>query len=188
MSCTEIIKFDTEGRMSKVAEVPNASRGAWFVWDYFTVKYLNRHFGVGNDSEYTWRLFVDERLTRVEKIVLGSTYDYAKIRKAELKELIAAYETFISDSDVKHYIAERIKSADGNSAYTVNNYCSLREQIEVLRELAEDNTCTAVGFNQNSVSIVWNYYDFEFEKDFLEEVSRQPWYMFDNVKNDKDAL
>ena len=129
------------------------------VWNILSEKYLGRGFN-NLDSKLereTWELFYDSRLTDVEQVVLGSTYDYVLIKKEYIKDLITAYREFSK-------LDERL---------------SLDEQSDILEMLEKDDDCIAVGFHQNSVSCyMWENYNCL--------TGTEHWYLFDAFVKDNE--
>lgn len=150
MSYTEIFKFNKVGDAESVAEIRNAHRGAMSIWIILEEKYLPslpqptwaNH--VTDDRKYwsrtssalfleegdhpmapIWKLFDDDRMSRKEKIVLGSTFDNVIVLKKNLKELVEAFESFEGET-------------------------SLIEQANELKKLLNEDI-EAIGFNQTSV-------------------------------------
>lgn len=155
MSCTEIIKFNTNGDSSSAGSVKNASRGSWMVWNMLSEKYLGRGFSCLDSKleQETWNLFRDERLTDTERIVLGSTYDFVLIQKEDIGKVIDAYREF--------------SKLDDN--------LSLNEQADILQTLEKEENCIAIGFHQNSVSCyMWKNYN------CID--GAEHWYLFDYIK------
>ena len=87
-----------------------------------------------SNGKETWNLIDDDRLNKVEKIVLLSTFDNVIIRKEEIPELIKAYREF----EYKQ--------------------TTLKEQSIILEILLKERKdIEYIGFHQNSISCsMWN--------------------------------
>lgn len=163
MSYTEIIKFNKNGEANSSGRIKNASRGAWIIWNILSNKYLGHDFNLldSKSQQDTWNLFRDDRLSNIEKIVLGSTYDFVLIKKEDIRTVINAYKEF--------------SKLNSNLDFNL----SLNEQNEVLEMLEKDEDCIAIGFHQNSVSCdMWYNYNCINDKEH--------WYLFDEI--DKNEL
>lgn len=155
MSSTELYGFDEKGDCAISGYVKNAFRGAMAIWAILERKYLpslkkpiwadlveerdywSRTYSTGdshlNLMKQIWDLFNDERLTKKEKIVLGTTFDTVLVKGEDIDELIDAFKTFEGET-------------------------SLKEQAAVLEEFKSKGV-TAIGFNQTSVcSNQWHIY------------------------------
>lgn len=160
MSSTEIFKITKHGDVVYHDETRNAWRGAMAIWGILEKRYLkplpkpiwmsNEQY---NDSGYTrscipsfgkerhplqdvWDLVKNEEVSRVDKIVLSSTFDFIVIMKPHLHKIIEAFNSF-----------------DGET--------SLKEQAEILQNLLDsDDDFIGVAWNQTSVNgdmwSVWN--------------------------------
>jgi hypothetical protein len=133
MSYTIMNFHNTKGKVEWQAEFQNAWNGAWAIWDYFWNKYDLK----GKDATYNnmiypedfkkvWDLYKDDRLSRAEKILLGSTFDWVVIRRSEFEELAKVYEDF--------------------------NIGHLPEQAKLLRENFKDEKVEAITYCQTSVA------------------------------------
>jgi hypothetical protein len=159
MSYTEIYKFNENGDAEFFENVPNAWRGAMQVWRSIEKKYLPPlpqpswmddenyekrgyyRYQVSPDKDQhplkpVWDLFKDERLTREERIVLGTTFDNIIVMKHNIPEVINAFEKF--DDIVKDET-----STEGDT--------SLKEQAAILKNALADNNLIAVAWNQMSI-------------------------------------
>jgi len=97
-----------------------------------------------------WDLAEDERVPFELRIVLMSTFDNVMVKRADLPTVATAFEEYWRFF------------ADGGH---------LDEQAKKLRELAEDETCYAVCWNQTSVNCdTWRVYDAD------EDDNRQRFY------------
>lgn len=149
MSYTEIYKFKNDGNAVMIAEVKNAFRGAMAVWGVVEEKYLpplpkpnwmnqsdynergysrcSASLGGANSLKEVWDLFNGDKLSEVDKIVLGSTFDNVVVMKNDLHKLVKAFREFGGET-------------------------SLKEQADVLEKCLSDDDLLAVGWNQTSVN------------------------------------
>jgi len=167
MSYTEIYKFNNDGDAEYFDKVDNAWLGAMMIWRILEKKYLPplpkpswmdqdeyekkgywRFAAVpsslNEDREEplkpVWQLFGDERLTREEKITLGTTFDRIITMKENLHEVIDAF----------------IKFDEENIDYETN----LKTQAEILKNALADDDLIAVGWNQTSICQAdWDIWD-----------------------------
>ena len=179
MSYTEIYGFDKKGIAYEAGEIQNSWRGGMAVWLILEEKYLPQYKPVhespircfkpsrcttfdNNVMKEIWDLVNNEKVTRTDRIVLATTFDFCVIRKSELLEVIKAFNDF-----------------EGKT--------SLKEQAAVLDRLYKDDNCIAVGWNQTSVNgDTWtNYgYDEELEESIpynLNENNKH-WFLFDDLQ------
>lgn len=134
MSYTEIYKFKKDGDAELVAETKNAFRGAMAVWNILDEKYLppfipswatlmndpnKRYYRsadiFGNGIKEVWGLFDDEKVSNIDKVVLGSTFDNVIVMKDDLPKLIDCFRKFEGDTSLKEqadYIEECFKNDD----------------------------------------------------------------------------
>ena len=93
MAQTEIYIY-TKRRKSAilVGEAPCDSRGALYLWNSLSKKYLGCEFDLldVNNAKEVWALYKDKRLTRNERIVLASTFDNNSCKPSNIKELVNA--------------------------------------------------------------------------------------------------
>ena len=165
MSRTEIAAFKEDGCAIHFGDIQNAWRGAMAVWKILEEKYLEsyrpkylpsdvpiekieQYLGFkpsrvgGNDEsamKEIWSLYAKEEVSIVDKIVLGTTFDRALIKRENIQEVIEAFSTFEGET-------------------------SLQEQSKLLKEIGENESFIAVGWNQTSVTNnQWTnaYYDEE---------------------------
>jgi hypothetical protein len=154
MSYTEIYKFKKDGNTEFLNETQNAYRGAMAVWNIMDKKYLPpyvpkhkiiidieyyyRSFEMGGKAlGEVWGLFDNGAVSRVDRIVLGSTFDNAIVKKENLEELIKAFREFEGET-------------------------SLKEQADIIEDaFKNDDDLIAIGWNQTSVNgDAWiEYYD-----------------------------
>lgn len=153
MSCTEINVIKKNGKCEQYSETHNSFRGAMAIWLRMEEKYLpefipdwakrnpqwlvdengqpkrfyRMHQFAENKGKEIWELFSSDKVSRIDKIVLGSTFDWTIVMKENLLELIEAFENF-----------------DGIT--------SLKEQAEILKEISNNKQFIGVCWNQTSVN------------------------------------
>ena len=174
MSYTEIYKFKKDGNAECFAEVKNAFRGAMSVWRIIEKKYLPPYIPTwaigdtpqeysrasdftGNGLKEVWGLFDAGKLSKVDKIVLGSTFDNVVVMRDDLPELCEAFRAF-----------------DGET--------SLKEQAEkIFCELQNDDSFLAIAWNQTSV----NGDAWESDETGLDEDGEEIYLPYNLLKHDK---
>lgn len=129
MSWTEIMAFNKEGNAVYHSDVENSWRGAMAVWSNIGKKYLGDKANALFNPKPIWDLYKDNSISRTDRIVLGSTFDRALIKKENLNEVIEAYIKF--------------EEEHGNT--------SLKEQADRLKEILDSEEYIAVAFNQTDV-------------------------------------
>jgi hypothetical protein len=145
MSYTEIYKFKKDGNAECFAEIRNAYRGAMLVWRIIEKKYLPPYIPTwvmgdtsqeysrasdfaGNGLKEVWGLFDAGKLSEVDKIALGSTFDNVVVMKQDLPKTIEAFRVFEGET-------------------------SLKEQADAIeKELENDGDFIAIAWNQTSVN------------------------------------
>ncbi|GAX66745.1 TPA: hypothetical protein KRE72_003382 [Clostridioides difficile] len=140
MSCIQIIGFKRNGIAECYDTVENPFLGALSVWRILSKKYMRREINFLNDNDVDelFNLYKDKRLSREDRIVLGSTFDEALIKKENLKEVIEIYRNFKGKTN-------------------------LREQADILKRILDNDEYIAVGFNQTSVNCdSWISYSYEY--------------------------
>lgn len=167
MSQTEIVAFNKGGEAIHFGNVENAFRGAMAIWkkleekylDTYRPNYLPAHIPVEKIEEYLgfkpsrtgamdeqamkeiWSLYSREEVSIADKIVLGTTFDRALVKRENFEEVIAAFLSFEGET-------------------------SLKEQAEQLKEMLLDETIIAAGWNQTSVTQnQWTCADYDEEND-----------------------
>ena len=167
MSYTEIYGFGKDGNAGGLEDVKNAWRGAMAIWGILEDKYLEplprpmwmseedyKERGYSrtcqppsfsdnapNPLKPVWDLWNDEKVSRTDKIVLGTTFDRAIVMRANIEETAKAFEEFEGET-------------------------SLKEQAKILHEALEDEDNIAIGWNQTSVcGDTWSNYNYDEEKE-----------------------
>lgn len=166
MSYTELYKVPAQGEIVEYAEFRNSYRGAWLVWDQMGKQYCG---GVSiSNMQPVWDLAKSDRVPIDYRIVMASTFDNVMVRRENLPRLVQAIEEYAKTFEAG----------------------TLLEQADKLKELAQDDSCFAVCWNQTSVNCdtwlvrregldkygdpLWEMYD----------VSRDTghWFLFDDPR------
>jgi len=149
MSCTEIFGIDKNGDLSEIDETGNAFRGAMAIWTIMEERYLPSlekpywmteereyysrlsSFGDDNMMQEIWDIPKSDKVSRIDKIVMCTTFDYCIVKRENFDELLEAFDSF-----------------EGNT--------SLKEQAEIIREILDDENIVGVAWNQTSVNDMWH--------------------------------
>lgn len=189
MSATEIYGFDQNGDAHQVGQVENAWRGAMAIWmaleqlylpeyvpewakglpDDFIQRFHQEGFSRLSDilnreaMKDIWVLFEKDEVHLVDKIVLGTTFDYVVVKREDMPRLLKAFREF-----------------EGNS--------SLEEQAGIIQTMYESGEWMAVAWNQTSVNgESWDKFehceeDGEAKPYNLFQFSKH-WFLFDHIKD-----
>jgi len=149
MACTEFYTIrKKDGRFIFYDEVPGAMRGAYLIWHNIERKYLPslpmEDWMVRSNWDYYsrflhnkreeldefWNLDKDPRLSWQDRILLGTTTDYAVIRKEDLLEVAEAYENCEFASD------------------------NMKGQAEVMRRIYNENDKSIAGVYKLETSVI----------------------------------
>lgn len=151
----QIYKFNLSGEVDLISEIDDIFNGCFSIWNYFDEKYLEpieNPYTVKNslkekrffrsydllkqDSlKEIFELFDTDKLTRNEKIILGSTFDRIIVKKENIEELINAFNSFDFDSNLK-------------------------EQSKIIsEEFKKDKNLLGICWNQNSNRNNWIMFD-----------------------------
>src|SRR5690606_16780527 len=108
------------------------------------------------------KLFDDNKVSFVDKIVLGSTFDNVVVEKQDFDKLINAFEKFEGDTNLK-------------------------EQAGIIKKMMEDDNCIAVAWNQTGISgNTWDNYSYNEKTDESEPYNlfkqNDHWFLFDEIK------
>jgi hypothetical protein len=190
MSYTEIYKFNKEGNAECFAEVRNAFRGAMAIWMSVERRYLPDYipsWAIGYPSgetptEHTrvadmmgeglkeiWALFENSKVSEVDKIVLGSTFDNVIVMKKDLPILIKAFREFEGET-------------------------SLKKQADLIEEVFKnDQDLLAIGWDQTSVNgDAWQSDETVLDENNIEIYSpynllkhNKHWDLFNEIKDQK---
>ena len=157
MSYTEIFAFNKDGLCCEEYAIKNAWAGAMAVWGILEEKYLppyrpsyvpdgmsmqefEQRFGYKpsrlsitaavekeNPANQIWNLFENESISMDDRIVLGTTLDRVLVRRNEIGKVIHAFRNF-------------------------QGITNLKEQADILSKLMQDESISAVGWNQTSAN------------------------------------
>ena len=162
MSYTEIFAFGKDGNAKRFADVGNSWRGGMAIWGILEDRYLEplpkpswmndeeykKHgysraaipplnSGAANPLKSVWDLWTDQRVSRTDKIVLGTTFDHVVVMSGNIEETAKAFEEFKGET-------------------------SLKEQAKILIKALEDKDTIAVSWNQTSVNgDTWTSYNYD---------------------------
>ena len=141
MSYTKIYAFPEIGECYAAADVHNAHRGAWEVWNIIAQEYCGlEQFPMFNDADgdAVWAMWKSPDMHPADRIVLLTTFDHHIVMRRNLEMVVDAFERF-------------------NERYPGRT--TIGEQALQIRELAaqlSNQEMAAVGWNQTSVcSGVW---------------------------------
>jgi hypothetical protein len=169
MSETEIYMVNLEGDVHHHIGIRNSWHGAMNVWNELARAYFGwENFPLinyeGRDGQQVWDLYKDEKVPLNIRIVLMSTFDKVMVKRENLERLATAMEEFASQ-----YLSG-----------------SLMVQARILRELAEDENCLAVCWNQTSVSYppwyIWDDDDDEKDRVYNINTDKIHWFLFEELK------
>ena len=136
MSYVTIFGFDKEGNSFEIGDINNAWLGAMAVWSKMSEKYLRKDFSIMGPKE-VWNLFDSEKISHIDRVVLGSTFDKVIVKKENFEDLIKCFNEF-----------------EGNT--------NLKEQAKLIQE--NMNKTDYIGFHQNSVSCEF-FFDYNLENE-----------------------
>lgn len=156
MSYTEIYSFNKKGNAEFLGETKNSWRGAMAIWEILEKKYLEplpkpnwmtiERYNEGGYSRTSlsdnglapiWALYDSDKIDKIYKIVLGTTFDYYIVMKENINEVIEAFENFKGET-------------------------SLKEQAIIISEILDDPDVIAIGWNQTSVNgDNWTNYNYD---------------------------
>jgi hypothetical protein len=145
MSYTELYGL-TKNFVVKIGETKNSWRGAMAIWHILEKKYLpkfipdwavnesdkeySRTSSLGDESpiKEIWNLIDSPKLTKTEKIVLGSTFDNVLAKVESIDKLLSSFREFEGET-------------------------SLKEQADLIERAIKGNSkIIAIGWNQTSVN------------------------------------
>lgn len=176
MSYTEIYGL-TKNSAFILEEIRNAWRGAMAIWLILEKKYLPKYYpkwGIKKDEDYSrtsdlfnenamkeiWDLFKSDKVSRTDKIVLGTTFDNVLVKVDSLQEVLTAFRNFEGET-------------------------SLKEQANTIEKaIAADSKIIAIGWNQTSVNeSPWTFFDNEREEDcgYNIETGTRHWFLMDEI-------
>lgn len=178
MSYTTVHKVPESGEITEGFEIQNAWFGAMYVWEKLYWQYLHlgakdefsfgmmmgRDLDKPNSLKMVWDLYKQpKRIAEDDRIVLGTTFDKAMVKRENLPRLIEAFEGFIR-------------------RYGTNP--NLDKQVIAYETLAKDETCYAVCWTQTSVAgDAWLVYEKDKDDHRGYDISRDTghWFLFDET-------
>lgn len=127
MSYTELYKFTNDGTAKCFAEVHNSFRSGMAIWQTIETRYLPKYipsWANGDESrEYfrsfvssgdavkeVWALFDGDKISKIDKIVLGTTFNNVIVMKLDIPRLIEAFRSFEGETSLKEQ-ADLIEAA-----------------------------------------------------------------------------
>ena len=159
MSYTEIYTFNKNGEGENSADIHNSWLGAMYIWHSLEEKYLPplsysfdkekyAHRFLPEQMQEIWNLVKAEKMLEHENIMMLTTFDYAFVKRTDLSKVIDAYEKFIEEFPSKN----------------------LKEQIDIMREIIEDEEIFCIGWCQTSVSSFLSGYHLN---------DKKHWFLFE---------
>lgn len=119
MSYCELIALK-KGGIEGIKEYRNAHGWAAYIWTSLCDTYLPKAAHWLSNTKRIWDLFHDDRVSAVDKLVLGSTFDYVVVKFEDLNKLIDVYKKFLEMHPIPNDII-----------------CHLPEMIEDLKETSK---------------------------------------------------
>lgn len=147
MSYTELYGITKKGNFKLVMEIQNAHLGAMWIWNVLFDKYLKSEKSFSESFQKIWDLIKSPALTKDEKVVLCSTFDFFVLKHEDIDIFINSLGKFI----------ESFK--DGEGKLNPN----LSKQIEEIENLKKYNKYTGYIYNQTSVN------RFDYKTKYLDE-------------------
>jgi hypothetical protein len=153
------------GGLAKHEDFNNSWGSAMYVWTSLNSKYLaepgESHTAfLFSESKFPllWKLAIDARLAKTERIVHATTFDRAMVKRENLLDLADRFDEFVELHPPGKYV------------------CSLPQQAESLRRIIGNSIdCVGVCWTQTSVaSDVWQVPD--------ESTEESRWYDIDRDK------
>jgi len=172
MSYVTIFKIDKDGDVCPHAEGYNHHAFAPLVWEILGTKYgyldkmTHPYFLVDPGLNELWKKWPDPKMSRLEQVLMGATFDRVWFRRETLPELIEACEWFLDE-----YIRKPHKTKDWRTGQMVDAHYDDRTLagdsvhkspgiIKALKEIYEDPTSRGAAFNCCSgVLAFWYVYD-----------------------------
>lgn len=163
MSYTTVYKIDSDGDVIEYQDIQNAHRITMLIWELIYIKWFKlientidkptwlpegepvtfSILQVTGQMDAFWPLYRNLTVPREHRLVLGSTYDYTTIKKKDFDEMINAYEKFLVDLQ---YCEE------------LGDFSGIKELIEVIKELKNDDDCQGMCMCISLISSHWEKY------------------------------
>jgi len=168
MSYCELFAFKSE-EMFSVNKYKNSYGFLAFVWSKLWEKYI----GQGNwifAPDKLWDLQNDARLSRVEKIVLFSTFDYAMVKSKDFKKYADLLDEFL----LSHPPSPK-------------QICHLKEIASDIHKLIDDDDIKAIGFYGMSVAEnLWVSYDEKTDEEVFYDIETGNKHWFVNFDYERE--
>jgi hypothetical protein len=182
MSYTELYGL-TKNSVLSIGETRNSWRGAIAIWCILEKKYLPKFIpewavALGKQNEdhsrasvmsddgpikEIWGLSKSPKLTKDEKIVLGSTFDNVLAKVESIDKLLFAFRNFKGET-------------------------SLKEQADIIEKAIKNNPeIVAIGWNQTSVNgDTWANYSYDEHTEerisYNLEINHKHWFLVEEVE------
>lgn len=178
MSYVTIFQVMANGDVLEVGEGSNNHTFAPLVWNYLGKKYGYGDdvmaYGKREDLKRMWKEWPSPKMTRLEHILLGATFDHVWIPRELLPELIEACELFYKEYiapvrmernwkgvlepqsyDSRTLMGDEFANPPGTEYH--NKHYGRKGIIPCLKEILEDPTSRGVAFNCcSAVSDFWS--------------------------------
>lgn len=161
MSYTTLYVVREDGKLEENAAFRNAHRGALLVWIE-----LARKYGIDSPemvllneakAREVWGLAKDPRVSEADQIAMKTTFDRVLVVPADFEKVVSALR---------------------ESAKSLPDHCSIKDQADAIELLIGDTTVVAVGWNQTSVTQAWEDYYSDESEDYNLTRAHKHWYMF----------
>lgn len=176
MSYVTIYQIEANGDVVECAEGSNNHVFAPIVWDMLGYKYgfmnkaLHPYSLADPGLNKLWTTWPDPKMTRMEQVLLGATFDRVWIKREMLPELIEACEWFLREHVLKPHPALNWKTNQMEDSFFDSRALagctegpeSLRRKgiIPALKEIYEDPTARGAAFNCcSAVAPFWSVKD-----------------------------
>jgi hypothetical protein len=180
MSCTEIFGLK-KNTVECIGETRNSWRGAMAIWIFLEKKYLSKYvpdwalagesysrttvMGSGNGPiKEIWDLFKSPKVTKSDRIVLGSTFDNVLVKVKSVDKVLQAFREFEGET-------------------------TLKEQADIIEQaIKKDPEIVAIGWNQTSVNgDTWASDSFDEEKEesigYNLETGTRHWFLVEAIED-----
>lgn len=124
-----------------LTELKNGHGSGPAMWDYIAMKCTGKNLPMFGDVDWFWKLWKDERLSKNEKAVLLSTYDWSVVEIDKLEDFAKACE------EIHSQIID-------NTRWTWNHFSDIGKQALILSK-KHDHRCLGLGIGCTSVSDLW---------------------------------
>ena len=111
MSYTELYQVLLDGDIVFYSEYHNSWRGAFFVWNCMSKKYLGRDAGF-EELQQVWDLHENEKIPLELRIVLASTFDNVMVKRRNIPFLINSIHVFSTFFGSDNNVARQIPNLE----------------------------------------------------------------------------